>query len=300
MSRLLVMTWLWQQDGCRTVFKAEHVNIWAAMVRRHCTLPIELACVTNVPAGIDRSIRIIEPPGFHDDLKTTRWRGNRPSCYRRLAMFRSDAANVFGARRFVSMDLDCVIGGSLDRILDRPEDFVICASSQNGPRWIYNGSMLMMDAGARPCVYDDFSPEGAEQASARFVGSDQAWIAYTLGAGEATWTPDHGVVKWNGDRSGPLMFFPGNTKPWHVIGDPFVGEHYRLDDGRSGLILGDKPHIWKDVEREIGKGPFEVVVALPKAARVWKGRVDHIAEDMGHAKRLARMLGVAEPVVCGA
>jgi hypothetical protein len=300
MSRLLVMTWYWQQDGCRTAFKPEHVSIWAAMLRRHCTLDIEIACVTDQPEGIDSSIRIIEPPGFHDDLKTTRWRGGRPSCYRRLALFAPHAAELFGAERFVSMDLDVVIGGNIDSILDRPEDFVICGPSQIGPRWIYNGSMMMMDAGARPCVYDDFSPEGAEEASRRFVGSDQAWIAYSLGEGEATWTDDHGVVRWNGNRSGPMMFFPGNIKPWNAIAHPFVGEHYRLDMGRKGLILGEKPHVWDDVDASIGHGPFDAIIALPKAARVWKGRVDQIAEDMRHAKLLARMMGVDEPMICGA
>lgn len=300
MSQLLVMTWLWRQEGGRVEFTAEHVNIWAAMVRRHCSLDIEIACVTDLAQGIDPSIRIITPPGFHDDLKTSRWRGGRPSCYRRLAMFSPDAADLFGADRFVSMDLDCVIGGSIDSILDRPEDFVICGPSQAGARWIYNGSMMLMDAGARRCVYDDFTPEGAEAASLRFVGSDQAWIAYALGNGEATWTPDHGVVRWNGDRSGPLMFFPGNIKPWDCIADRFVGEHYRLDAGSTGIILGDRASVWDDVEAAKAQGPFDRIIALPRAARAWKGRVDMVAEDIGHARRIARMLGVDEPVICGA
>lgn len=300
MSRLLCLTWLWRQEGGRATFKPVHVNIWAAMLRRHCTLDIEIACVTNMPEGIDPSIRIIEPPGFHDDLKTSRWRGGRPSCYRRLAMFSPDAADLFGADRFVSMDLDCVIGGNIDSILDRDEDFVICGPSQPGGRWIYNGSMMMMDAGARPIVYEQFTPEGAEAASARFVGSDQAWIAYALGDGEATWTADHGVVRWNGDRSGPLMFFPGNINPWNAIAHPFVAENYRLDMGATGIILGEKSTVWDEVEQAKGEGPFDRIIALPKAARAWHGRIDEVAENIKHARHLARMLGVDQPVICGA
>ena len=294
------MCWFWRQEGGRVEFTAQHVNIWAAMLRRHCTLDIEIACVTNMPKGIDPSIRIIKPPGFHDDLKTSRWRGGRPSCYRRLAMFSPDAADLFGADRFVSMDLDCVIGGNIDSILDRNEDFVICGPSQAGARWIYNGSMMMMDAGVRPCVYNDFTPEGAEAASLRFVGSDQAWIAYALGNGEATCTADHGVVRWNGDRSGPLMFFPGNIKPWNCIAHPFVGEHYCLDLGAKGIILGERGTVWAEVEAAKGQGPFDRIIALPRASRAWNGRVDEIAEDLRHAKLLARMLGVEHPVICGA
>lgn len=294
------MCWFWRQEGGRVEFTAQHVNIWAAMLRRHCTLDIEIACVTNMPKGIDPSIRIIKPPGFHDDLKTSRWRGGRPSCYRRLAMFSPNAAEIFGADRFVSMDLDCVIGGNIDSIFNRNEDFVICGPSQAGARWIYNGSMMMMDAGVRPGVYNDFTPEGAEAASLRFVGSDQAWIAYALGNGEAIWTADHGVVRWNGDRSGPLMFFPGNIKPWNCIAHPFVGEHYCLDLGAKGIILGERGTVWAEVEAAKGQGPFDRIIALPRASRAWNGRVDEIAEDLRHAKLLARMLGVEHPVICGA
>jgi hypothetical protein len=39
-------------------------------------------------------------------------------------MFRSDAADIFGDR-FVSMDLDCVVGRSLDPLFDRPDDLVL-------------------------------------------------------------------------------------------------------------------------------------------------------------------------------
>lgn len=292
---LLCMTWFWRQEGSRTLFRPEHVNIWAAMLRRHCTLDIEIACVTNIPDGIDPSIRLIEPPGFYDDLKTSRWQGGRPSCYRRLAMFRRDAADLFGAERFVSMDLDCVIGGNVDSILDRPNDVVICGPSQKGARWIYNGSMMMLTAGARPFVYEDFTPEGAELASRRFVGSDQAWLAHSLGEGEAIWTAADGVVRWNGDHAGPLMFFPGNVKPWACTADAFVGENYRLDAGGSALIIGDNPK-WADLKGS----KFDHIIALPKSAREWTGRLDHVADDIPHARRLARMMGVDQPVVCGA
>lgn len=299
MSRLLVMTWFWQQEGGRAQFKPEHVNIWAAMMRRHCTLDIELACVTHLPEGIDPSIRIITPPSFYDGLTTSRWKDGRPSCYRRLSMFSPDAAELFGAERFASMDLDVVIGGNIDSILDRAEDFVMCGPSSKGRRWIYNGSLVMMNAGARRCVYDDFSPEMAEIASRKFVGSDQAWIAYALGPGEAIWTEDHGVTRWNGKRSGPMMFFPGHIKPWGAIEDGFVGEHYRLDFGRSGVILGEQAHVWDDLRDKAPRKP-EVVIAMPKAARAYRGgEVTAIAESMSHARALARMHGVEYPIVCG-
>lgn len=296
---LRVLTWYWRQSGGRTTFEPLHVNLWAAMVRRHCTLDIELACVTNIPEGIDPSIRIIEPPAFHDDLQTSRWRGGRPSCYRRLSMFRLDAADIFG-ERFVSMDLDVVIGANIDAILSRDDDIILCGPSQQGNRWVYNGSMVMMTAGCRPRVYEDFTPEGAEEASRRFVGSDQAWLAHSLGRGEAIWTPKDGVVRWGQAQSGAMMFFPGHVKPWNAIAHEWVGEHYRLDAGRSGLVLGGRRTVWDEAKAAVEKQPFDSIIALPQVAEMWPGRVDAVAEDMRHAQFLARMLGVDQPVVCGA
>lgn len=299
MKPLRVLTWLWKQEGCRTEFTAMHVNIWAAMIRRHCNLPVELACVTNMPEGIDPGVKIIKPPGEFEDLRTSRWKGGRPSCYRRIAMFRPDAARIFG-QRFVSMDLDVVIGRNIDRILSRDEDIVLLGPSATGHRWVYNGSLLMMTAGARPKVYTKFTPEAAEQASRLFVGSDQAWLAMALGRNEATWGPEDGVVRWGSQQPGAMMFFPGNVKPWDAIGDPWVAKHYRLDRGRSGLVLGEKRTVWDEANRALKRRRFDHVVALPGAAERWPGKVDAVARDLVHAGALARMLGVDKPVVCGA
>jgi hypothetical protein len=48
-----------------------------------------------------------------------------------------DAADIFG-ERFVCMDLDCVIGGPLDPLFDRPEDLVLFKGT--APDRPYNGS----------------------------------------------------------------------------------------------------------------------------------------------------------------
>lgn len=299
-DRLLVLSWLWHQPEGRALFKAEHVNIWAQMVRRHCTLEIELACVTDMPEGIDPSIRIIEPPGFYDGLKTSRWKGGRPSCYRRLIMFSPEAEQLFGADRFVSMDLDCVIASNIDHLWDRDEDLVLNGPSQVGSRFVYNGSMLLMDAGARPNVYEEFTPEKAEVASRQYVGSDQAWLAYSLGQGEATWGIEDGVTRWGRDKGGALMFFPGHINPWNATADPWVGEHYRLDGPSRCLILGEKKHLWDDVKEQIGHGPFDHVIALPRSARAWNGKLSEVADCLDHAKLIARMYGCQDPVICGA
>jgi hypothetical protein len=231
-----ILTWLWRQPIARTKYTSEHVNIWAAMVRRNLTMPHELACVTNMSKGIDPSIRIITPPGDFEGLQTPRWRAGRPNCYRRLAMFRRDAASVFG-ERFVCMDLDCVIGGPLDPLFDRPDDFVVFNGTAEGRP--YNGSMMMLRAGCRPQVYEKFSETGAIESGRKFVGSDQAWLAYILGPNEKTWSEADGAYFWGPSyrrqsrKVAPtVLFFPGKMKPWliaHAPIDRFVHANYRLE-----------------------------------------------------------------------
>lgn len=300
---LTVLTWLWSQPGGRATYTAEHVNIWAAMVRRHLKLPHRLACVTDMPDGIASHVDIIAPPGDFTGWAMPTWAGDKPQCLRRVALFAPDAAPRFGDR-FVSMDLDCVIAGKLDPLFSRPESIVLYKSPAGpspNPR-PYNGSMLMMTAGARPHVYADLTPEGAQHAGRLYQGSDQAWISHALGAGEATWSEADGVAwwgRWDGDAV-RLLFFPGHPKPWTLIdSEAFIAAHYRGARRGRCLILGYGRTLWRDVAQALGGGRFEAVIASPEAARHWPNRVLAIAADDLEAERLAIMHGFADWVFCG-
>jgi hypothetical protein len=227
---LTVLTWLWKQPQGRTTYTTHHVAIWADMVSRHLSMPHRLACVTtetDLPPNVGR----IEPPGEFEDVQP-KWGPRKPNCYRRLAMFRKDAAKIFG-KRFVCMDLDCVIGGPLDPLFDRPEDLVLLKGTMPGRP--YNGSMMLIRAGCRPKVYEDFDQAGADASGEAFVGSDQAWLAHKLGWVEATWSEADGVSifgrGWNNKIKPRALFFPGKVKPWAVAPYniyPFVTNNYRI------------------------------------------------------------------------
>lgn len=229
-----VIAWLWSQDRCRTKYVAEHVNLWADMVRRHLTLPHRICCVTDEPAGIDPSIEIIAPPSDFLDIASPSWSVERgkPQCYRRLSMFRRDAAEIFG-ERIVCMDLDCVIGASLDPLFDRDDDLVLFKGTV--PSRPYNGSLQMIRAGCRPDVFEDFNQDAALESGARFCGSDQAWLMHKLGPDVPTWGEDDGVFWFNGRfRSqararARVLFFPGKSKPWDLAKvEPYTRANYRL------------------------------------------------------------------------
>lgn len=231
---LTVLSWYWKQDGGRAEYGPECVNRWAAMVRRHLTMPHRIACVTDHPEGIDRNVEIIAPPSEFADIRIPSWGARKPQCLRRISMFRPDAAEIFG-ERFVCMDLDCVIAGPLDPLFDIPDDFRIMGSTAPTQR-PYNGSMVLMTAGARSQVYTEFTPERAVMAGQHFLGSDQAWIGFCLGWNERKWTAEDGVVWYSPHYSNGVpdttrvMFFPGTPKPWQVAGsrplDHWVRRHY--------------------------------------------------------------------------
>lgn len=212
---------------------AEHVSIWADMVRRNLSMPHRIACVTDIPEGIDPSVEIITPPGDFLDITNPKWANGKPQCYRRLSMFRRDAAKIFG-KRFVCMDIDCVIGGPLDHLFDRKEDLVLFKGTHRTRP--YNGSMMLIKAGCRPKVFEDFNQAAALESGSLFCGSDQAWLMHKLGPNEAVWDESDGVHWFGGNyrvtsrRPKPsVMFFPGSRKPWQLKKvDPFISSNYRV------------------------------------------------------------------------
>lgn len=298
---LTVLSWLWAQPSFSTQYTAAHVNIWADMVRRHLSLPHRIACVTDTPKGIDPRIAIIPPPRDFEEVRIPTWGKDKPQCLRRLALFRPDAAEIFG-ERFVSMDLDCVIAGCLDPLFDVSDDFKIYEGSPH-PKRPYAGAMVLMTAGARPQVYKRFTPERAAEAGRRFLGSDQAWINAMLGPGEATWGREDGVYWWplRLDERCRIMFPHGRPKPWDVVANDssrWVVEHYRADPRGLCLMLGYGESVWDDAAAAIARhGRGLPIIASPEAARHCDS-VLAVAEDDAQADRLAWMYGY-EPIWCG-
>jgi diadenosine tetraphosphatase ApaH/serine/threonine PP2A family protein phosphatase len=235
---LSVVCWKWQpMAGYRSKFGAEHVNTFARMVRRHLHIPHEIVCVTDNSKGIAEDIRIVPLWSDFSQLASPHG-GLNPSCYRRLRAFAGDMRWTLG-ERFVSVDLDVVIVDDVTPLWDRPEPFVIWGDQLRGTP--YNGSMWMMDAGARSQVFNAFDPHTSPKKTlaAKLLGSDQAWISYILGPGEKTWTKNDGVLAFRTDirrnhgklpAGARIVFFQGNIDPWNPIAtklSPWIKEHYR-------------------------------------------------------------------------
>lgn len=233
---LSFITWRWTPPkGYRSTFGPDTVNTLKKMVDRHYPSPHRFLCVTDDSKGIDAAVEIVPP--WNDFAGLLNPSGPRnPSCYRRLRMFAPDIASVFGPR-FVSLDLDIVITGDLRPLVDRTEDFIIWGDVN--PKTFYNGSFLLMTAGARSQVWENFDPKRSPHASrsAGHFGSDQAWISHCLGKGEQTWTTADGVYSWRNHlqpkrelpSNARMVIFHGHEDPWGSGPKtlPWVRTHYQ-------------------------------------------------------------------------
>jgi hypothetical protein len=204
-------------------YDAGKVRLWAEQLRRNLTIPHRLAVVTDEDVNIPGVERIRMPHDF-TDVRIDRWQEaqRRPQCYRRLSLFAPDAEQRFGAKRFVSMDLDMIATANLDALFDHDDDFRILRGSDHSRP--FNGSMLQMNAGARPKVFTEFSTEAAIEARKKYVGSDQAWLCHRLSHKERTWSHRDGVHFYRVShrlmdrvpKGMRLIFFPGAPKPWQL------------------------------------------------------------------------------------
>ena len=109
-SELTVVLWLWHDSRCTSVaYDANHANTAARMIHRNLTLPHRFVLLTDEPEVSYDSL--IEPVALWDDYRNLRSPGvaaNKPQCYVKLKAFSRDAAKILG-KRFVSIDLDCVV-----------------------------------------------------------------------------------------------------------------------------------------------------------------------------------------------
>lgn len=217
-----VVSWLWGSGSYRHKFTAQHANALEAMVRHHYDGDIRFVTITDDPRGITGETF----PLWDDCNNLVNASGAQlPSCYRRLRLFDREINKHFGDR-ICSIDLDTVITGNLNDILDRTEPFVGWHQKGQNHDRVYNGSLWIFDAEKYQFMWDDFDPKKSPQIAhnAGYNGSDQSWISYKLAGKEAAWTEADGVHSWprevrhRKDKSLPegakVIMFHGSNKPW--------------------------------------------------------------------------------------
>lgn len=178
----------------KRAYGPDYVEKLRSMVARHLTLPHRFVCMTDRPQDLPgvACVRIKRPA----ELKP--W-------WLKLKLFQS---KMGWTGRLLYIDLDTLIVGSLDEIATFPAPFALLPdmAPRFKGRWDkphlkvvhrYNSSVMVLDAGSRNALWDDFDPAY----SAR-LWSDQDWI------GE--WMPKEATFP----REWFERFVPGDKPCW--------------------------------------------------------------------------------------
>jgi hypothetical protein len=195
-------------------------------------------CITDRPELVDQSIRTV-PLDRRTFVAGTR--------YAKLMLFRRDIAALIGPRVLYS-DLDVVLVKNCDPLVQRREPLVLYRNANFGllpGRTRFNSSLILLDAGVRPDLYEDFdraTSPGRVRGLGHGRATDQAWISSRVDHANPYWDHTHGV--WNAMRMsdrGPgvatelpagarIVLFMGKREPGIARVQekfPWVKEHWR-------------------------------------------------------------------------
>jgi hypothetical protein len=180
---LSIVTWKWKNNVGWINYTSEHVNHLRCQVERFIGVPYKFFCITDDSTGLHHDIISIpieimsaNVPAYTNHCTHLR------SCFRRLRLFSPKAEKIFG-KRIMQIDIDMVITGDISHIAKRTEPFLIWRSYSQGRRhYALNTSLILMDAGARSDIWEQFNAdiEGVSKAARHhgWNGTDQAVIAY--------------------------------------------------------------------------------------------------------------------------
>lgn len=133
----------------------EYVNRLAAMVERNTTLEHRFVCLTDNPEGVEPDCQAIGV--------------NWPGWWAKVGIFKRPMA--LGSRRLLYLDLDTIIAGNIDCLLDYRGDFAILRDFYR-PHG-YQSAMMLMGPHFGRHLYDNFKPEHMEAFRGR---GDQGYI----------------------------------------------------------------------------------------------------------------------------
>jgi len=233
--RLIVTTWWW-----RNKYSLDYLLRLRAGVLRHLKQDHRFLCMTererfiSLPENVER--HAIKDPCLTE----------RKGCFARLRLFDPGWQKNRGIRpgdRVVNLDLDLIVTGALDQVLDRDEDLIVLQGVNAVNPCPYNCSVFMFRAGTHAHLWQDFAAMGWADGTLRSAmpvhefPDDQGWL-WQKAPHAAAFTPQHGVYAfqkpgWPGGTNGEnipvdarIIAFPGGRDPAHYTRLGWVRQHW--------------------------------------------------------------------------
>lgn len=168
-----------------TKYSSDYVNTLYSMVKRHCTLDIEMVCLTDDGRGVDSNITILPLP-----KELSGW-WCKPYIF----------SNKLGLNGTVLyMDLDVVIANNIDKLFTWESNrwcTIRDFTRKMRPTWQkYNSSVVRFNSNNLDHFWQDFS-NNQQQHQRKFYG-DQDWlydVAERLSS-PAKLYPDEWIMSW--------------------------------------------------------------------------------------------------------
>jgi hypothetical protein len=188
----------------------DYVNRLASMVSRQITWPYEFLCLTDDPAGLTCAYARIgtELPGW----------------WAKLVLFQPHPSLI--GKRVVYLDLDTVLVGPSDFLLDYEGDFAILRDFYRVAG--YGSAVMSIAPGAGTKVWASFVPSRMA-----WYAGDQDWIQDVLPVADRWQDVAPGKIvsyKVHCQPSVPpdaaVVCFHGSPRP-HEVDDPWMTEHWR-------------------------------------------------------------------------
>lgn len=211
---ITIVFWKWKGERADD-YTSERVNVAARAVSANLRLPHRFVCITDDPSGLAPHIGTVPLPEMPDAPSRNGFR-----TWVKLRAFDPAFARTLGERLLI-LDVDMIVTGDLTALFARTEPVVCWHHGPISKGLYYQGGMILMDAGARPQVWESFDPatSPAILEELGYAGDDQAWMSHCLWPHEATW-PKGQILKARHlrDQIPPgarMIHFAGRLKPWH-------------------------------------------------------------------------------------
>jgi hypothetical protein len=233
--KLLIGAYWWTDEKWSGIhskgfrYGPHHVRQLKDAVKKHLTVPHEFVCITDKPHTFDadKDIRpiVIDRSTHVPGKEWAKW-----------MTFHPEGRELFGGDVLLQLDLDAIICGNIDALVQRPEPLVVWRNPARVPwdkpakyeaRSLYNGSIILHTLGTAPELWELFIKN--KETIVTNLRDTQVLMSAVLGPNTPYWdgadgiyrlarqdTPGSGLV---GDMPLPekakIVFFPGSEhKPW--------------------------------------------------------------------------------------
>jgi len=200
---ITVVTYLWAHRGRTPTYRPAHVQLLARSVARWLSVPHRVVCISDEPV---KGVETHQNPAPQFPAR----------CYRRLWLFSPEARTL--GDQILHLDLDLVICGPLDALVQRAADLVVYKAPSIARRgYSLNPSVMTLRPGTQTDIWERFCQDPAKiirlAEADGWWGSDQAVLSYLRRTTPVETVGDaDGVVSFRRIRHERLTTLPPNTR----------------------------------------------------------------------------------------